>query len=175
MSLWSHWVCVPSHSRRGRAAVEGPFGGNRRAIGRETNHSGRGGIVELVDDAARMGDDGEVDFGAVIDAAIALLPATFLDQLGSVAITVEDEPTPDQLTSVGAYGLYGLYVGVPRTRWGADSATLPSRITLFSGPLARANPDPARLEEAIVETLYHEIAHHFGIDDARLMELHRRR
>ena len=111
----------------------------------------------------------------MIDAAIALLPATFLDQLGSVAITVEDEPTPDQLTSVGAYGLYGLYVGVPRTRWGADSATLPSRITLFSGPLSRANPDPARLEEAIVETLYHEIAHHFGIDDARLMELHRRR
>ena len=116
---------------------------------------------------------GQVDFGAVIDAAIGLLPRVFLDQLGSVAITVEDEPTPDQLASVGAYGLYGLYEGVPRTRWAADSAALPSRITLFSGPLARANPDPTRLERAIVETLYHEIAHHFGIDDARLLELHR--
>jgi predicted Zn-dependent protease with MMP-like domain len=127
-----------------------------------------------VDEGQPTGPD-EHDFGAVIDAAIELLPRAFLDRLGSVAITVEDEPTPDQLASVGAYGLFGLYEGVPRTRWGADSAALPSRITLFSGPLARANPDPARLEDAIVETLFHEIAHHFGIDDARLLELRRRR
>ena len=117
---------------------------------------------------------GGVDIGAIIEAAIELLPQVFRDQLGSVAITVEDEPTAEQLTSVGAYGLFGLYQGVPRTRWGADSAALPSRITLFSGPLSRANPDPRRLEDAIVETLYHEIAHHFGIDDARLLELRRR-
>ena len=117
----------------------------------------------------------EVDFGAVIDAALELLPAVFRDRLGSVAITVEDEPTGDQLTSVGAAGLFGLYVGVPRTRLGADGAAVPSRITLFAGPLARAHPDPEGLEDAIVETLYHEIAHHFGIDDARLMELHRHR
>ena len=117
---------------------------------------------------------GQVDIGAVIDTAIELLPQVFLDQLGSVAITVEDEPTPVQLASVGAYGLFGLYEGVPRTRWAADSAALPSRITLFSGPLARAHPDPDRFEAAIVETLYHEIAHHFGIDDARLLELRRR-
>jgi predicted Zn-dependent protease with MMP-like domain len=116
---------------------------------------------------------GAVDFGAVIDAAIELLPAVFLDQLGSVAITVEDEPTQGQLASVGAYGLFGLYEGVPRTRWAVESAPLPSRITLFSGPLTRANPDPVKLERAIVETLFHEIAHHFGIDDARLLELHR--
>jgi predicted Zn-dependent protease with MMP-like domain len=118
---------------------------------------------------------GQVDFGAVVDAAIQLLPAVFRDQLGSVAITIEDEPTPAQLASVGAVGLFGLYQGVPRTRWGADGAAVPSRITLFSGPLSAANPDPTQLQEAIVETLYHEIAHHFGIDDARLMELHRRR
>ena len=117
----------------------------------------------------------QVDFGAVIDAAIDRLPAPFLAELGSVAITVEDEPTPDQLASVGAPGLFGLYFGVPRTRWGADGAAAPSRITLFSGPLSRANPDPGRLEAAIVETLYHEIAHHFGIGDARLLELPRRR
>ena len=118
---------------------------------------------------------GQVDFDVTIDAALELLPAVFRDQLGSVAITVEDEPTADQLTSVGAYGLFGLYEGVPRTRWGAEGAAVPSRITLFADPLARAHPDPADLENAIVETLYHEIAHHFGIDDARLLELHRHR
>jgi predicted Zn-dependent protease with MMP-like domain len=125
--------------------------------------------------AAGRDRSGQVDFGAVIDAALELLPAVFRDQLGSVAITVEDEATPDQLASVRAAGLFGLYEGVPRTRWGAEGAALPSRITLFAGPLARAHPDPADLENAIVETLYHEIAHHFGIDDARLLELHRHR
>jgi predicted Zn-dependent protease with MMP-like domain len=116
---------------------------------------------------------GTVDFDAEIDAALAGLPTAFRDQLGSVAIVVEDEPTPDQLASVAAHGLFGLYQGVPRTRWGADGAPLASKITLFRGPLTRANRDPARLEAAIRDTLHHEIAHHFGIDDARLRELQR--
>ena len=114
---------------------------------------------------------GTVDFDAEIDAALAGLPTAFRDQLGSVAIVVEDEPTPDQLASVAAHGLFGLYQGVPRTRWGADGAPLASKITLFRGPLTRANRDPARLEAAIRDTLHHEIAHHFGIDDDRLRQL----
>jgi predicted Zn-dependent protease with MMP-like domain len=114
-----------------------------------------------------------VDFDEVIDDAIDLLPLAFAEQLGSVAIVVEDEPTTDQLASVGARGLFGLYQGVPRTRWGADAAPLASKITLFRGPLTRANRDPERLKLAIRETLHHEIAHHFGIDDERLRELQR--
>lgn len=114
-----------------------------------------------------------IDFDTVIDDAIDDLPLAFVEQLGSVAIVVEDEPTPDQLSSVGARGLFGLYQGVPRTRWGADAAPLASKITLFRGPLTRANRDPERLRVAIRETLHHEIAHHFGIDDDRLRELER--
>jgi predicted Zn-dependent protease with MMP-like domain len=114
-----------------------------------------------------------VDFDAVIDDVIDALPAAFAEQLGSVAIVVEDEPNPGQLASVGARGLFGLYQGIPRTRWGADGAPLASKITLFRGPLARANRDPDRLRLAIRETLHHEIAHHFGIDDERLRELQR--
>jgi predicted Zn-dependent protease with MMP-like domain len=116
---------------------------------------------------------GTIDFDAEIDAALEQLPAAFRDQLGSVAIVVEDEPTPDQLASVAAHGLFGLYQGIPRTRWGADGAPLASKITLFRGPLTRANRDPARLAAAIRDTLHHEIAHHFGIDDTRLRELQR--
>jgi predicted Zn-dependent protease with MMP-like domain len=114
-----------------------------------------------------------VDFDAVIDDAVDDLPLVFAEQLGSVAIVVEDEPTADQLASVDARGLFGLYQGVPRTRWGADGVPLVSKITLFRGPLTRANRDPQRLRLAIRETLLHEIAHHFGIDDNRLRELHR--
>jgi predicted Zn-dependent protease with MMP-like domain len=62
---------------------------------------------------------------------------------------------------------------VPRTRWGADNAATPSKITLFKGPLVRASRSPAHLANAVEETLLHEIAHHFGIDDARLHELRR--
>jgi predicted Zn-dependent protease with MMP-like domain len=112
-----------------------------------------------------------IDFDAVIDDAIDTLPEAFAAQLGSVAIVVEDEPTPDQLASVGARGLLGLYQGVPRTRWGVDNVPIPSKITLFRGPLTRANPGPDRLSKAIEETLLHEIAHHFGIDDERLRAL----
>jgi len=112
-------------------------------------------------------------FDAAIDRALASLPAQFADQLGSVAIVLEDEPTPDQLGSVGARGLFGLYQGVPRTRWGADGAAVASKITLFRGPLTRANRDPVRLALAIEDTVLHEVAHHFGIDDDRLRELRR--
>jgi len=115
--------------------------------------------------------DGGVDFDAVIDDTIDTLPEAFVAQLGSVAIVVEDEPTPDQLTSVGARGLFGLYQGVPRTRWGVDNVPIPSKITLFRGPLTRANPGPERLAKAVADTLIHEIAHHFGIDDDRLRSL----
>ena len=108
--------------------------------------------------------------GLVIDALEAL-PAPFRDQLGSVAIVIEDEASPAQLESVGAGGLYGLYQGVPRTRWAADGAPVPSKITIFRGPLVRANRTPERLAAAVTDTVYHEIAHHFGISDARLHEL----
>jgi len=114
---------------------------------------------------------GSVDFDVVIDDTIEALPSAFVDQLGSVAIVVEEEPSPDQLASVGAFGLFGLYQGVPRTRWGVDNVPIPSKITLFRGPLTRANPGPERLARAVEDTLLHEIAHHFGIDDDRLRAL----
>ncbi len=112
-----------------------------------------------------------VDFDDVIDDVIDDLPEAFAAQLGSVAIVVEEEANPDQLASVGAFGLYGLYQGVPRTRLGVDNVPLPSKITLFRGPLTRAHPAPDRLRRAVEDTLLHEIAHHFGIDDRRLHEL----
>jgi predicted Zn-dependent protease with MMP-like domain len=119
--------------------------------------------------------DEPVDFDTVIDDTIDSLPSVFTARLGSVAIVVEDEPTPDQLASVGAGGLFGLYQGVPRTRWGVDNVPIPSKITLFRGPLTRSHPGRDRLARAVEDTLLHEIAHHFGIDDDRLRELQAKR
>ena len=113
----------------------------------------------------------EFNFDAVIDDVIDDLPEAFLPGLETVAIVVEDEASADQLRESGARGLFGLYQGVPRTRWGVDNVPIPSKITLFSGPLTRANPGPQRLAKAVEDTLLHEIAHHFGIDDDRLRAL----
>jgi predicted Zn-dependent protease with MMP-like domain len=123
------------------------------------------------DGAASDGAAGAVDFDEVIDDVIDDLPEAFLARLESVAIVVEDEATAEQLASVRAPGLFGLYQGVPRTRFGVDNVPLPSKITLFRGPLTRAHRDPGQLTRAIENTLLHEIAHHFGIDDERLHEL----
>ena len=115
------------------------------------------------------------DLEAIVIEALERLPAPFRERLGNVAIVIEDEPTPDQLASVGAPGLYGLYQGVPRTVYGADAAIVPNKITIFRGPLTRANPTPERLTAAVIDTVHHEIAHHFGISDQRLQELQRGR
>jgi Uncharacterized protein conserved in bacteria len=109
---------------------------------------------------------------AMVVDALERLPAAFRERLGSVAIVIEDEANPAQLASVGASGLFGLYQGIPRTSLSADASPAPSKITIFRGPLMRANP-PEALASAVAETVYHEIAHHFGISDERLHELKR--
>ena len=119
-------------------------------------------------DGPPPGDD--VLEALVVDALDAL-PAEFRERLGSVAIVIEDEATPAQLASVGARGLFGLYQGVPRTAYGADQVAVPSKITIFRGPLTRTYRTPAALAAGVTDTVYHEIAHHFGISDARLSEL----
>jgi predicted Zn-dependent protease with MMP-like domain len=115
----------------------------------------------------------DVDLEAMVIDALERLPAPFREQLGSVAIVIADEASPAELASVGAHGLFGLYQGIPRTRLSADGAPTPSKITIFRGPLMRAHPDPVSLTAAVTDTVYHEIAHHFGISDDRLEELRR--
>ena len=111
------------------------------------------------------------DFDELISRALGRLPPAFAARLDSVAIVVDDEATAEQLASVGAAGLFGLYTGVPRTALRADWAPVASKITIFRRPLEAAYRDQQALERAVEETLFHEIAHHFGISDARLREL----
>jgi predicted Zn-dependent protease with MMP-like domain len=133
-------------------------------------------MVRAMTDMPTEGDDAAADaFEALVDGAIAGLPGEFRSRLGSVAIVIADEPTPDELESVRAHGLFGLYVGIPRTVWSADNAMVPSKITIFRGPLERANPDPRSLATAVEDVVRHEVAHHFGIDDAHLGDLARGR
>jgi predicted Zn-dependent protease with MMP-like domain len=131
--------------------------------------------TNALDKAADSVEEPDDPFEALVFAALDSQPEVFRERLGSVAVVVEDEPTPDQLGSVGAWGLLGLYTGVPRTAWGAEDAAVPSKITIFRGPHLRQFGDPVSLALGVADTVRHEVAHHFGISDARLDELARRR
>lgn len=110
-------------------------------------------------------------FEEALAAAIDGLPLPYRRELGSVAVVIQDEPDAEQLASVHAHGLFGLYQGVPRTAYGADRMPVASKITLFRGPLMRAYRGHDALVEGVRETLDHEVAHHLGISDARLRDL----
>jgi predicted Zn-dependent protease with MMP-like domain len=128
-------------------------------------------VDDLTDDSLAILDPMADAFDAALETAIGRLPDQYRAQLATVAIVVADEATAEELALVGASGLYGLYRGVPRTAFGAGNVPIPSVITLYRGPLERRWRGPA-LVHGVEETLRHELAHHLGISDARLDELH---
>jgi predicted Zn-dependent protease with MMP-like domain len=113
-------------------------------------------------------------FEELVEEALASIPMPFAAALEEVAIVIEDEPTPEQLSANELdpeESLYGLYEGVPRTAWGADWVEIPNRISLFRLPLEADFADPDDLADEVWITVVHELAHHLGIDDDRLHAL----
>jgi len=109
-------------------------------------------------------------FERLVETAIASLPAELLGYLDNVQITVADVPPPDPVGD-GEEILLGLYEGVPRTERGFGEGLLPDRITLYRRPLEARARNQQELADVVRDTVVHEIAHHFGIDDDHLDEL----
>ena len=109
-------------------------------------------------------------FMTLVAEALDGLPEWVHRALDNVEILGDDHP-PDDVEP----GTLGLYEGIPLTERGSDyTGVLPDRITLFAVPIAEeAGSDDAELRRVIGETVVHEIAHHFGIDDERLHEIDR--
>jgi predicted Zn-dependent protease with MMP-like domain len=108
------------------------------------------------------------DYERWVRETLDSLPTDLRDSVSNLAIVVEDEPPAGQ-------PLLGLYQGVPLTRRGSGySGAMPDKITLFSGPLERLYGSSSdRLQAAVRHVVLHEIAHHFGISDERLVEIGR--
>lgn len=108
---------------------------------------------------------------------MALIPSEFRDLLGDTPILVEDWPSETLLAELGMEPddtLYGLYEGPDRfeaIETAREAFALPGRVILYRGPLEEDFPEPEELQREVAITLVHEIAHHFGIDEARLEEL----
>ncbi|MGH3980026.1 MAG: metallopeptidase family protein [Pseudonocardiaceae bacterium] len=104
-------------------------------------------------------------FDELVGEALDLIPAELAAAMDNVVVLVEDR-NPDEPS------LLGLYEGVALTeRDTSYGGLLPDRITVYRDALLDVCADEAQVVDEVAITVVHEVAHHFGIDDARLHEL----
>ena len=124
-------------------------------------------------------------FERLVIRALDDLSPEVIAMLDNVDVVVEDEPTGAQLALGHGYPapraepgdgdeetLFGLYEGVPLTRRGSDYHLVPpDRITIFRGPLERACQSPQAIAREVRVTVMHELGHHLGLEEERLVDL----
>ena len=115
-----------------------------------------------------MREVSDKEFDLLIQRALNELPPEYVQNLDNVAITYADDPTKDQLqrNNIGYHQLLlGLYEGLPLTSRLASSynGVLPDRITIFKNPIRKITSDDKSFFEQIKRTVWHEIAHHYGL------------
>ncbi|MBP9738121.1 metallopeptidase family protein [Candidatus Saccharibacteria bacterium] len=119
------------------------------------------------------------DFSKLIGEALDQLPEKYTSKLSNVVITYDDQPSDEQRKRLKLHcnqSLFGLYEGIPLTRRGNGfSGQLPDKITLFKLPLLFNSTDEDDFKKQIKHTLWHEIAHYFGLDHDRIHELENKR
>jgi predicted Zn-dependent protease with MMP-like domain len=115
-------------------------------------------------------EEGEPDFERLVRDALDELPDDIRGLMTNVAVTVED-------MSPRGPNFLGLYEGIPLGKRGPGAyyaGALPDKITIYRVPLERTSGgDPERLRALVRRTVFHEIAHHFGISDQRLVDIDR--
>ncbi|SRR5258706_1627923 len=108
------------------------------------------------------------DFDALVERALKRIPARFRKLLDNIVVVVEPEPPRP--------GLLGLYHGRPLTvRSVSEGFRMPDQITIYQGPHERMARSPAHLEQMVADTVWHEIAHYFGMDETRVRRAERKR
>jgi predicted Zn-dependent protease with MMP-like domain len=119
------------------------------------------------DDERTAAPPTHAEFEQMVRDALATIPQELFDQISNVEIVIDDDPPEDPR-------ILGLYQGVPltqRTRW---TTNLPDKITIYRSQLERFyGPDREVLEREVRRVVLHELAHHFGISDDRLVEIDR--
>lgn len=114
-------------------------------------------------------------FDQLISQAMDELPEEYMSRLNNVAITYEDDPSPEQRQELKLrcnQTLFGLYQGIPMTkRNNSYNLVPPDRITLFKNPMLAVSHDLASLKAQVKHTLWHEVAHFFGLDHDRIHDI----
>ena len=118
-------------------------------------------------------------FENLVVRAIANLPPEFHSKLENVDVVVEDWPSPGLLKQLKIKypgQLLGLYQGVPQIKRGRGyGMVVPDKISIFQKPIEAQCRSDAEVDAKIAEVVYHEIAHHFGIDEKTLRRIEHER
>lgn len=117
------------------------------------------------------------EFEKLLAEAIDTIPPPYDSHLQNVAFILEDFPTEEQRRKLNLYPnetLFGLYEGVPLPQRGGAQKLLPDKITIFKRPAEMVSRDMAELKEHIRHTVWHEVAHYYGLDHKRIHELERK-
>ncbi|MBU2536226.1 MAG: metallopeptidase family protein [Chloroflexi bacterium] len=116
-------------------------------------------------------------FEWLVFKAVDDLPDEFRERMDNIDIVVQDKPTSSQLAEAGlrrSETLLGLYEGVPLTRRSRSYGMVPpDKITIFQKPIEARCRGDIEIQREVQRVVKHEIAHHFGIGDARLNQLER--
>lgn len=113
-------------------------------------------------------------FEKFLAEAIDAIPSPYGQHLQNVAFILEDDPTPEQRIKLNLYPnetLLGLYEGVPLPARNGTVKLLPDKITIFKNPLLAASRDENDLRRNIGHTVWHEVAHYYGLDHAKIHQL----
>jgi len=113
-------------------------------------------------------------FGKFIEEGIAAIPPLYQQYLKNVAFIVEDLPTPQQRQKLNLYPnevLFGLYEGVPLPRRNGTLKLLPDKITIFKQSMEQYCKTEEEVREQVRHTIWHEVAHYYGLDHKRIHEL----
>ena len=118
-------------------------------------------------------------FGEIVADGIDAIPEKFLEKLSNVAIVIAEEPTPEQRRKFKLkhnWTLFGLYEGIPQSaRLGNYTGVLPDKITIFQKPIEEATHNQEEIKEIVKDTVWHEIAHHFGMNEGEVRTRERMR
>ena len=111
-------------------------------------------------------------FEKIVTRGIRKIPERFLKKLSNVALVIEEKPTPKQKRELHIrkeWTLFGLYEGVPQLARGTGyTGVLPDKITIFKKPIEEAAVNEKDIERIVAKTVWHEIAHHFGMNEAEV-------
>lgn len=110
------------------------------------------------------------EFEKLVQEGIDSIDEKFLQKLKNVEIVIEDGPSPYQLEKLKMRGgiLFGLYEGVPQTRREQYGQVLPDKITIFKNSIELVFHTSEDIKKAVKDTVWHEIAHHFGMDERQV-------
>lgn len=122
-----------------------------------------------------MIDMDDKTFTQLVAEAMDAIPEQYARSMKNVGFVIEDEPNDEQrqrLHLVDGMTLYGLYEGIPLTqRTNNYSGVLPDKITIFKRPILASSSSLETAAAQVKKTVWHEVAHHFGLDHTRIAQL----